>query len=524
MSKEQIRQSDRRRTFGIISHPDAGKTTLTEQLLLLGGLIREAGDVRARKTKRYATSDWMAIEKERGISVTSSVMQFEHHGRIVNLLDTPGHHDFSEDTYRVLTAVDSALMVIDSVKGVETQTHKLMEVCRMRTTPILTFINKMDREGRDPLELLDDIETSLNIDAVPLSWPIGAGARFQGTYDLQHRVLHLMDRDAPIPMPDLNSPDLDRLLGSAADDLRYDAELLSEAGTDFSVDAYLAGTQTPVLFGSALDGFGVPQLLDTFVEIAPPPSPRDTTTRAVSPHETTFSGVVFKIQANMDPRHRDRMAFFRMCSGKYEPGMWVRHGRTDQTFRLANAMAFMAQGREGTDEAWPGDIIGIPNHGTLRIGDTLTAQEPLQFTGIPSFAPEHFQKARIKNALRAKHMEKGLQHLVEEGAIQMFRPLVNTDYILGAVGPLQFEVVKERLRNEYNVEAIMSSMTYAGARWVESDDEESLREFTRKQANNLARDVDGSLVYMAPSMWWLNDTVDKWKTLTFRSTKEHVFG
>jgi peptide chain release factor 3 len=518
------RETARRRTFGIISHPDAGKTTLTERLLFEGGAIHLAGDVRARKTGRHAASDWMAVEQERGISVTSSVMQFEHEGRVVNLLDTPGHEDFSEDTYRVLTAVDSALMVIDSVKGVESRTRQLMEVCRLRDTPILSFINKLDREGRDALDLLADIEESLNIVAVPLAWPVGQGSRLRGMY-LLHRNRFLPYRKGaeldPVDLTDLGDPLLDELLGDDAEALRFDVQLLEEAGTRFSLDEYLAGRQTPVLFGSALDGFGVAELLDTFVEIAPPPRPRPTTTREVQPDEPAFTGLVFKIQANMDPAHRDRMAFVRVCSGRFERGIKVQHQRAGRELRIANAMLFQAREREGVEEAFPGDIIGVPNHGTLRIGDTLTEGEPLRLTGIPSFAPEHFRRARIENALRQKQLGKGLQHLAEEGAIQLFRPLVNTDYVLGAVGPLQFDVISARLDAEYGVDVRLDGLPYELAYWVEGDPE-TLARFTEAEAQKLARDADGDLVFLAASAFWMQKAKEKWPQLEFHSTKEHT--
>ena len=528
MSTQHTRETNRRRTFAIISHPDAGKTTLTEQLLLLGGAIREAGEVKARKAARHAASDWMAIEQERGISVTSSVMKFGYKDLELNLLDTPGHQDFSEDTYRVLTAVDSALMVIDSVKGVETQTKKLMEVCRLRNTPILTFINKLDREGRDPLELLSEIEQTLKIEAVLMTWPIGRGGLFKGTYNRYTHVVNLYPPHTSssltlqFKVDDLSDPRLDRALGSQADQLREDLELLEGAGGTFDVDAYLAGKQTPVLFGSAISGFGVDELLDTFVDIAPPPLPRPTTTRMVSPYEEAFSGVVFKIQANMDPNHRDRLAFMRVCSGKFERGIRLKHHRIGQDLRVANATIFMAQDRTGVDEAYPGDIIGIPNHGTIRIGDTFTEKEPLQFTGIPNFAPEHFRRARIANALRAKQLEKGLLHLIEEGAIQLFRPLHGQSYILGAVGPLQFDVVSTRLKHEYNVEVLMDAMPYQGARWIESDDKVALATFMREQEHNLARDTDGSLVYLSDNPWLLNRMIEKWPQITFRNSRESL--
>ena len=511
----------RRRTFAIISHPDAGKTTVTEQLLLEGGAIRMAGDIRARKTARHARSDWMEIEKERGISVTSSVMQILHDGHCLNLLDTPGHHDFSEDTYRVLTAVDSALMVIDSVKGVEQQTKKLMEVCRMRHMPILTFINKLDRPGREPLDLLSDIEDSLDIEAVPLTWPIRRHGKFWGTYHLQKRELTRYESaDGSIAIPDPDSPDLDELLGSEADNLRFEIRLLEEAGAAFDVDRYLDGKQTPVLFGSALSGFGIDEMLATFIKIAPPPLPRPTSSREVSPYEENFSGVVFKIQANMDPNHRDRMAFMRICSGKFERGMTVQHQRLARELRLANTTTFMAQDRVGADEAFPGDIIGIPNHGTIRIGDSVSQNEPLQFTGIPSFAPEHFKKAYLKNALRAKHLEKGVHQLIEEGAIQLFRPIDGNDYILGAVGELQFDVVSTRLLNEYNVDVLLTPLSYVAARWVEGGASD-LEAFMKRNRHRLARDVDGTLVFLAESAYWLERIVDEWPKLRFHETKEH---
>ncbi len=518
------KEVDRRRTFGIISHPDAGKTTLTEQLLLLGGAIHLAGDVRARKTGRAARSDWMEIEQQRGISVTSSVMSFEYAGREMNLLDTPGHHDFSEDTYRVLTAVDSALMVIDAVKGVESQTQKLMEVCRLRATPILTFINKLDREARDPLELISDIEEHLGIAAAPVTWPVGMADRFRGTYHLIDHTLHLAD---PAPgTPDVvqtsgpDDPILDDLLGRQAARLREDAELLAGAGTPFDFDAYRAGTQTPVLFGSALNGFGVTALLDLFAEIAPPPQPRATTTRTVSPYETAFSGFVFKVQANMDPNHRDRIAFLRICSGRFERGLKVRHARIGRDVRLSNATAFFAQDRGGVEAAYPGDIIGIANHGTIRVGDTFSEGEDLQFVGLPSFAPDHFRRVRVENALRAKQLEKGLRHLTEEGTIQLYRPLTTNDYVLGAVGPLQFDVVATRLDREYDVDVRMDMLPYKVARWVEGDDAETLKRFERRQASSLARDAEGKLAFLGESAFWLDRAQQDWPELTFRSTIE----
>ncbi|MBU2228307.1 MAG: peptide chain release factor 3, partial [Proteobacteria bacterium] len=446
MDRRQQQEIEQRRTFGIISHPDAGKTTLTEKLLLFGGAIQLAGAVKARKAGRHATSDWMAIEKERGISVTTSVMKFHYGAFEINLLDTPGHQDFSEDTYRVLTAVDSALMVIDSGKGVETQTEKLMEVCRMRNTPIMTFINKMDRDGMAPMEILSNIEEKLQIECIPFSWPIGMGKGFKGVYNLYRRSLHLFTpgrdsrKEKGITITDLADPQLDELLGSQAGQLREEVALLEGAASPFFHEEYLKGNQTPVFFGSAINNFGIRELLDAFVEMAPAPGPRPTVTRLVSPLEEAFSGFVFKIQANMDLAHRDRIAFFRICSGKFTRGMKVFHHRLDREIVLANATIFMAQDRTNVEEAWPGDIIGIHNHGTIQIGDTFTEGEPLQFTGIPNFAPEHFRRVRIKNSLKIKQLQKGLAQLSEEGAVQVFRPLVGNDYILGAVGVLQFDV------------------------------------------------------------------------------------
>ncbi|MBN2809776.1 MAG: peptide chain release factor 3, partial [Deltaproteobacteria bacterium] len=455
MSKQLEREILKRRTFGIISHPDAGKTTLTEKLLLFGGAIQMAGAVKSRKTARHATSDWMAIEQERGISVTSSVMKFNYRDYEINLLDTPGHQDFSEDTYRVLTAVDSALMVIDSAKGVEPQTEKLMEVCRMRNTPIITFINKMDRDGLEPLEILADIEDKLQVECAPLSWPIGMGNSFKGVYNLYRQRLNLFTpgkeshRQEGLVIEDLNDPQLDELLGKQAEILREDIELMAGAANPFDHAEYLKASQTPVFFGSAINNFGVREVLDAFVELAPAPGPRAALSRVVKPQEPEFSGFTFKIQANMDPAHRDRIAFFRICSGKFTRGMKVRHHRLGKEITVANATIFMAQDRSNIEEAWPGDIIGIHNHGTIKIGDTFTTKEELKFTGIPNFAPEHFRRVVLKNPLKAKQLIKGLLQLSEEGAVQVFRPLLGSDYILGAVGVLQFEVTMARLKAEY---------------------------------------------------------------------------
>ncbi len=523
--KEEIQ---RRRTFGIISHPDAGKTTLTEKLLLFGGAIQLAGAVKARKAARHATSDWMKIEQERGISVASSVMQFEYRGHAINLLDTPGHQDFSEDTYRVLTAVDSAMMVIDSAKGVEPQTEKLMAVCRMRNTPIVTFINKLDREGLAPLDILAEIEDKLAIECAPLSWPIGMGKAFRGVYNLYRKELHLFRAGADtsdfrsVRIDSLDDPRLDELLGAAADELRDDIELLEGAANPFSREDFLNGAQTPVFFGSAINNFGVRELLDAFVELAPPPGPREAAERTVHPDEPQFSAFCFKVQANMDPQHRDRIAFFRVCSGRFEKGMSVRHHRIGKDIKLSKATMFMARERAHVEEAFPGDIIGIHNHGTIKIGDTFTDKEPLKFTGIPNFAPELFRRVRLKDPMKRKQLHKGLVQLAEEGAVQVFKTLLDGDYILGAVGALQFDVTVERLRTEYKVDADYTATDFQVARWIESDDAEKLAAFRRQFEANLAEDADGFLAYLAPSVWKLNYTIEQWPEITFLKTREHV--
>ncbi len=527
MSKQLQQEVAKRRTFGIISHPDAGKTTLTEKLLLFGGAIQLAGAVKSRKAARHATSDWMAIEQERGISVTTSVMKFEHRGCEINLLDTPGHQDFSEDTYRVLTAVDSALMVIDSAKGVEAQTEKLMEVCRMRNTPVITFINKLDREGLAPLDLLADIEEKLQIECAPMSWPIGMGKRFRGVYNLYRKELRLFTpggetcHHEAIVITDLADPQLDELIGGQADELRADIELLEGAANPFDLKEYLKGNQTPVFFGSGVNPFGVEELLDALVDLAPAPGPRATVSRAVVPTEEPFSGFVFKIQANMDPMHRDRIAFLRICSGHFTRGMKVRHHRLGKEVVLANATIFMAQDRANVEEAWPGDIIGLHNHGTIKIGDTFSDKEPLKFTGIPNFAPEHFRRVRLKNPLKAKQLDKGLLQLAEEGAVQVFRPFLGNDWILGAVGVLQFEVTIARLRNEYGVDALYEGIDFATARWIECGDKKMLADFEKKCQANLALDAEGNLAYLAPSEWRLGFVQEQWPQVIFHKTREH---
>jgi peptide chain release factor 3 len=512
-----------RRTFAIISHPDAGKTTLTEKLLLFGGAIQLAGTVKGRKASRHATSDWMELEKQRGISVTSSVMQFPYRERIVNLLDTPGHEDFSEDTYRVLTAVDSALMVIDSAKGVEDRTIKLMDVCRLRDTPIMTFVNKLDREGREPLELLDEVENVLNIRCAPITWPIGMGKRFKGVYHLYDNRIHVFEphgKQGQV-IEGLDNPELDTLLGSQADELRAEIELVQGASNVFDAQAYLRGELTPVYFGSAMNNFGVRELLDGFVEHAPGPLPRSTTARTVHPEEPAFSGFVFKIQANMDPAHRDRIAFLRVCSGRFTKGMKTRHVRLGRDIKIADALTFMASEREHVEDAWPGDIIGIHNHGTIRIGDTFTEGESFAFTGIPNFAPELFRRARLKDPLKMKALQKGLSQLCEEGATQLYRPLISNDLILGAVGVLQFDVVAHRLKDEYNVECVFEAVNVHTARWVECDDAKRMEEFHNKNINNLALDHAGDHVYIASSRVNLQMTQERWPEIRFLATREH---
>jgi len=518
----------RRRTFAIISHPDAGKTTLTEKLLLFGGAIQMAGSVKGRKSDRHATSDWMALEQQRGISVTSSVMQFPYQGKIVNLLDTPGHADFSEDTYRTLTAVDSALMVIDAAKGVEERTIKLMDVCRLRTTPIITFVNKLDRYGREPLELLDEVERVLSIRCTPVTWPIGMGSEFRGVYHFLRDRIYLYQpgvRGAAgetSTIDGLDSAAADALLGPGAAEFREEVELVRGACDPFDHAAYLAGAQTPVFFGSAISNFGVQELLDGFVDWAPPPAPRATTSREVHAGEAALTGFVFKIQANMDPAHRDRIAFFRICSGHYTRGMKLRHARLGRDVRIADALTFMAADRERAEEAWAGDILGLHNHGTINIGDTFTEGEELTFTGIPNFAPELFRRAVLGDPLRAKALHKGLDQLCEEGATQLFRPFRNNDVLLGAIGTLQFDVVAWRLKEEYGVECRFEQVNVATARWVYCDDARRLEEFRQKAADHLALDHAGALVYIAPSRVNLELTRERWPEIRFMPTRDHL--
>ncbi|WP_151446060.1 peptide chain release factor 3 [Lacisediminimonas profundi] len=522
------REVARRRTFAIISHPDAGKTTLTEKLLLFSGAIQLAGTVKGRKSGRHATSDWMEIEKQRGISVASSVMQFEYRDHVVNLLDTPGHQDFSEDTYRVLTAVDSALMVIDAAKGVEAQTIKLLDVCRMRATPIITFMNKLDRETRDPLELLDEVESVLNIQCAPVTWPIGMGKSFRGVYHLLRDEIMLFaagseraDQTFEI-VKGIDNPRLAEMFPLEIEQLKMEVELVHGASHPFDLEAFLAGRQTPVFFGSAINNFGVREILDALLDWAQEPRPRDATARVVAPGETAFSGFVFKIQANMDPAHRDRIAFLRVCSGRFERGMKIKHLRLNREIKLSSVVTFMASSREQVEEAYAGDIIGLPNHGNMQIGDSFSEGEMLQFTGIPFFAPDFFRSVRIRNPIKAKQLQKGLQQLGEEGAVQVFKPIHNQDLVLGAVGVLQFEVVASRLLNEYGVDAVFEGTSISSARWISCDDKRMLADFERSSAGqHLAHDAAGNLAYLATSGVNLRLAQERWPGITFHSTREH---
>ena len=522
-----VRDVARRRTFAIISHPDAGKTTLTEKLLLYGGAIQMAGTVKARKSSRHATSDWMEVEKQRGISVTSSVMQFDYAGHTINLLDTPGHQDFSEDTYRVLTAVDAAVMVIDAAKGVEAQTIKLLEVCRLRDTPIITFVNKMDREVREPLALLEEIESVLKIDCAPVSWPLGMGKAFRGVFDLQHdRLVRFTPGEERVSedverIEGLANPRLDALYPGEVAALRHDVELLRSASQPFELPLFLAGKQTCVFFGSGINNFGVQEILQALVSWAPPPQPRDGGERVVHPAEAPFSGFVFKIQANMDPKHRDRIAFFRVCSGRYAPGMKARHLRLGREMKLGNVMTFMANERVMSEDAVAGDIIGIHNHGQLHIGDTLTEGEALDYKGIPYFAPELFRVARPRDPLKSKQLTKGLQELGEEGAIQVFETTQSNTLLLGAVGQLQFEVVAARLASEYTVDALYDPANISTARWLTFPDGNARRNFEREQASSLASDVDDNPVFLATSKYNLQVTMERWPKVGFHATREH---
>ncbi|MCL6269913.1 peptide chain release factor 3 [Sansalvadorimonas sp. 2012CJ34-2] len=522
-----IQEVGRRRTFAIISHPDAGKTTITEKLLLFGNAIQMAGTVKGKKSGRMATSDWMTMEKDRGISITTSVMQFPYNDRMVNLLDTPGHEDFSEDTYRTLTAVDSCLMVIDGAKGVEDRTIKLMDVCRMRETPIFTFVNKMDREVRDQIEVMDEIESILKIDCAPITWPISMGKNFKGVYNLYTDTIHVFQPGMGHTIPDdvrikgLESDEAKELLGEIHEEFVDEIELVRGASHEFDMEEFMAGQQTPVFFGTALANFGVREMLYYFTEWAPAPLKRPTDAREVEPTEEKFSGFIFKIQANMDPKHRDRIAFMRVCSGKYTRNMKMKHVRIGKDVKVADAVTFLAGDRSQVEEAVSGDIIGLHNHGTIQIGDTFTQGESLKFTGIPHFAPELFKRVRLKDPLKLKQLQKGLKQLSEEGATQLFMPRRNNDLILGAVGVLQFDVVLQRLKDEYKVDAIYEAVNVNTARWIECDDPKMLDDFKRKNQENLAIDGGGHLTYLAPTRVNLSLAQERWPDVAFRNTREH---
>lgn len=526
--KKILNEISKRRTFAIISHPDAGKTTITEKVLLFGSVIQRAGEVKGRgSTGTFAKSDWMDMEKERGISVSTSVMQFPYNNCMVNLLDTPGHEDFSEDTYRVLTAVDSCLMVIDAAKGVEERTRKLMEVTRLRSTPILTFMNKLDRETRDPLELLDEVEHELKISCAPITWPIGSGKSFKGVYHiLEDKVIlyhsgegfHIQDKNI---IEGIDNPKLDEVLGEdVASNLRDEVELVKGGANPFSKEEFLKGAQTPVFFGTALGNFGVDCMLDGLTSWAPSPLSRMTEDREVLASEDKLSGFIFKIQANMDPKHHDRIAFMRIVSGAYHKGMKLYNVRLGREILISDAVTFMAGEREQALTAVAGDIIGLHNHGTMRIGDTFTEGETMRFTGIPNFAPELFRRIRLKDPLKQKQLLKGLMQLSEEGAVQLFRPVINNDLIVGAVGVLQFDVVVSRLKHEYNVDAIYENVNVTTARWL-TGDAKALEEMRDRVPQGLALDGGDNLTYLATSNVNLSLTQERYPKVTFSATREH---
>jgi peptide chain release factor 3 len=516
----------RRRTFAIISHPDAGKTTLTEKLLLFGGAIQLAGEVKARGERRRARSDWMAIERERGISVSSAVMTFEHDGRVFNLLDTPGHQDFSEDTYRTLTAVDSAVMVLDAARGIEEQTRKLFEVCRLRDVPIMTFVNKLDREGRDPFDLLDEIEQTLALDVTPASWPIGMGRDFLGTYDLLNDALLLFERGAgervvePIRCRGLDDPLLARHLPEAAiTKLREEIEMARGLCPPFDLEAYRQGHLTPVFFGSAINNFGVRELLHGVGALAPPPRPQPAEPEPIRPEEESVAGFVFKVQANIDPQHRDRVAFVRLCSGRFRRGMKLKNQRTGRLMAVQNPVFFLARDRNLAEEAWPGDIIGIPNHGILRVGDTLTESADVRVTGLPSFAPEILRRVRIEDPMKSKHLRHALTQLADEGVTRVFKPANGGDWVIGVVGALQLDVLTARLAAEYGLASRLDGAPFEAARWLDAERVE-LDRFRDRNGSALAEDHDGVPVFLARNAWDLRTTIEEWPAIRFRETRE----
>lgn len=524
-----VKEIQRRRTFAIIAHPDAGKTTLTEKLLLFGGAIQTAGAVKSNKIKRHTTSDFMEIERQRGISVATSVMGFEYKDLQVNILDTPGHQDFAEDTYRTLTAVDSVIVVIDVAKGVEAQTEKLVEVCKMRATPVMVFINKLDREGKDGFELLDEIEEKLKLNVRPLSWPVGMGKGFKGVYDLFEKDLVLFsahgkqtEKDVT-KFKDLSDPLLDKMITkSYANTLREEVELIDGVYSDFDREAYLKGDLSPVFFGSAVNNFGVREMLDCFVQIAPPPQPCPTEERDVAPQEDKFSGFVFKIHANLDPKHRNRIAFVRVCSGIFERNKAYRHVRLSRDLRFSNPTSFMASKKETIEEAFPGDIVGLYDTGNFKIGDSLTEGEELHFTGIPSFAPELFRYVENGDPMKSKQLAKGLEQLMDEGVAQLFTLIDNGRKIVGTVGALQFDVIEHRLKHEYNATVRYENASLYKACWITWDNQAKWKEFRVRKSRQLAQDKHGNYVYLAQTAWDLNSTQDLFPEISFHFTSELV--
>jgi peptide chain release factor 3 len=522
-----VNEISRRRTFAIISHPDAGKTTLTEKFLLFGGAIHTAGAVKSNKIKKHATSDFMEIERQRGISVATSVMSFEYKNALVNLLDTPGHKDFAEDTYRTLTAVDSVILVIDCVKGVEEQTRRLMEVCRMRSTPVIVFVNKMDRDGKNSFDLLEEIEKELNLQLHPLSWPINMGKEFRGVYNLYDKNLLLFNPNQKatdedyLPIEDLEEALLEDKIGEKnAIQLREDVELIEGVYGKFDPQPYLAGKVAPVFFGSAINNFGVKELLETFIQIAPLPQHRETTVRIVEPGENKFSGFIFKIHANLDPKHRDRIAFLRVCAGKFERNKYFHHVRLDKDVRFSNPYTFLARDKEVIESAYAGDVVGLFDTGNFKIGDTLTEGEDYYFTGIPSFSPELFREVVNKDPMKTKQLEKGLSQLTDEGVAQLFTQFGGTKKIIGCVGELQFEVIQYRLLHEYGASVQLNSIPFYKACWLTANDPKKLEEFTRFKQANIAEDKDGHLVYLAQSEWFLNTERTNNPAIEFHFTSE----
>lgn len=528
MASDLHTEIEKRKTFAIVSHPDAGKTTLTEKLLLFGGAIQVAGAVKSNKIQKKATSDFMEIEKQRGISIATSVMSFEYDGKIINILDTPGHKDFAEDTYRTLTAVDSVIIVVDSAKGVEAQTERLMEVCRMRRTPVIIFINKLDRQGKGPFELLDELEKKLDIQVHPHTWPINMGSDFKGVYNLMEQNVRLyspgktrVEEEGDIlKVTDINDPILDEKLGSDAGKLREDVELLEGVYGDFDPADYLGGLTAPVFFGSALNNFGVRELLSTFLRIAPSPGKREADRRTIEPDEEKFSGFIFKIHANLDPRHRDRIAFLRVCSGRFEKDKPFLHTRLGKDRRFSTSYSFMASRKSVVSEAFPGDVIGLYDRGDLKIGDSLTEGETLTFRGIPNFSPEIFKELVSTDPMRSKQLEKGITHLTEEGVAQLFIQDAGRRKIVGTVGELQFDVILYRLEHEYNAACRFEPLEFNRASWITAEDPKALKEFIRFKSRNIAYDLEGNPVFFAESQWWLDQMKESNPEIQFHATSE----